>query len=96
MAISESKLRNIKSPYNGKPELSDRDGLTARITKHGVISFNFRFQWLGKPQLMKLVDYSKVKLSEAQEQVIKIRCAVFYQSGRKTPSFRGGVLRLKC
>ena len=77
MAISESKLRNIKSPYNGKPELSDRDGLTARITKHGVISFNFRFQWQGKAQRMKLGRYPEVKLAEARAQVTKLRRAVF-------------------
>ena len=71
MALSDSKLRNIKAPYTGKPELSDRDGLSARITKNAVISFNFRFQWFGKPQRMKIGRYPEVKLAEAREQVIK-------------------------
>lgn len=77
MAISDSKLRNIKAPYTGKPELSDRDGLSVRISKNAVISFNFRFQWFGKPQRMKVGRFPEVKLSEAREQVIKLRRAVF-------------------
>jgi len=77
MSLSDSKLRNIKAPYTGKPELSDRDGLTVRITKNAVISFNFRFQWFGKAQRMKVGRFPEVKLSEAREQVIKLRRAVF-------------------
>lgn len=42
MSLTDSKLRSIKAPYTGKSELFDRDGLTARITKNGVISFYFR------------------------------------------------------
>ena len=77
MALTDSKLRSIKAPYTGKSEIFDRDGLTARITKNGVISFNFRFQWFGKPQRMKLGRYPEIKLAEAREQVIKLRRAVF-------------------
>ena len=77
MALSDSKLRSIKAPYSGKPELTDRNGLTVRITKHGVVTFNFRFQWLGKTQRMSLGRYPEIKLAEAREQVIKLRRAVF-------------------
>ena len=76
MALSESKLRKIKAPYTDKAEVFDRDGLTARITKNAVISFNFRFQWLGKPQRLKIGRYPEIKLSEAREQVVKLRRAV--------------------
>lgn len=76
-ALKDSKLRSIKAPYAGKPELSDRDGLTVRITKNGVVTFNFRFQLLGKAQRMKLGCYPEIKLAEAREQVIKLRRAVF-------------------
>ncbi|MFT4837511.1 MAG: hypothetical protein ACI9IJ_002441 [Psychromonas sp.] len=77
MTLTDSKLRNIKAPYTGKSEIFDRDGLTARITKNAVISFNFRFQWVGKPQRMKIGRYPEVKLSEAREQVTALRRAVF-------------------
>ena len=77
MALTESKLRNIKAPYTDKSEIFDRDGLTARISKTGVIVFYFRFQWIGKSQRMKLGRYPEIKLTEAREQVIKLRRAVF-------------------
>lgn len=77
MALTESKLRNIKAPYTDKSEIFDRDGLTARISKKGVIVFYFRFQWIGKSQRMKLGRYPEIKLTEAREQVIKLRRAVF-------------------
>lgn len=77
MALTDSKLRNIKAPYNGKAEVFDRDGLTIRVSKTAVIVFYFRFQWLGKSQRMKLGRYPEIKLAEAREQVIKLRRAVF-------------------
>ena len=77
MSISDSKLRNIKAPYTGKSELTDRDGLNIRVSKHAVITFSFRFQWCGKPQRMKLGRYPEIKLTEAREQVIKLRRSVF-------------------
>lgn len=77
MLISDSKLRSIKAPYTGKFEISDRDGLTIRISKNAVITFNFRFNWLGKGQRMKIGRYPEIKLSEAREQVTVLRRAVF-------------------
>ena len=44
MALSDSKLRDTKLPYTGKAEIFDRDSLTARISKAGIIIFYFRFQ----------------------------------------------------
>jgi len=77
MSITNTELRKIKAPYTGKPELTDTNGLTVRITKKAVITFNFRFQWFGKPQRMSIGRYPEIKLSEAREQVIKLRRAVF-------------------
>jgi len=77
MALTDSKLRNIKAPYSGKPEIFDRDGLTVRISKTGVITFYFRFQWIRKSQRMKLGRYPEIKLAEARAQVVKLRREVF-------------------
>ena len=77
MALSDTKIRNIRAPYTGKAEIFDRDGLTVRISKTAVVIFNFRFQWFGKSQRMKLGRYPEIKLAEAREQVIKLRRAVF-------------------
>lgn len=57
MSLSDSKLRNIKAPYEGKTELADRDGLTVRITRNAIISFNYRFRWRGKQQRIKVGRY---------------------------------------
>ncbi|WP_017221390.1 tyrosine-type recombinase/integrase [Moritella dasanensis] len=77
MSITNTELRKIKAPYTGKPEITDTNGLTVRITKKAVITFNFRFQWFGKPQRMSIGRYPEVMLSEARAQVIKLRRAVF-------------------
>jgi integrase len=69
MALTDSKLRNIKSPYTGKPELADRDGLSARVSPKGVVSFNYRFRWQGKQQRIKLGRYPDVRLLEAREKI---------------------------
>ena len=66
MALSDSKLRNIKAPYQGKPEMADRDGLTVRITKTAIVTFNYRFRWRGKQQRIKIGRYPDVLLSEAR------------------------------
>ena len=66
MSLTDSKLRNIKSPYTGPVELADRDGLTARITKNAVIAFYYRFRWRGKQQRIKIGRYPDIKLSDAR------------------------------
>lgn len=54
MALTYLKLRSIKAPYVGTLEIFDRDGLTVRLTKNAVITFNFRFQWISNAQRMSL------------------------------------------
>ncbi len=73
MALSDSKLRNIKSPYTGNTELADRDGLSARVSPKGVISFNYRFRWQGKQQRIKVGRYPDIKLTEAREKISGFR-----------------------
>ena len=63
MALSDTKLRKIKAPYNGKTELSDRDGLSVRVSPKALITFNYRFRWEGKQQRIKPVCgvYPKIR-----------------------------------
>ena len=68
MPLSDSKLRNIKAPYAGKPELADRDGLTVRILRNKIITFNYRFRWLCKQQRIKICRYLDIKLVEARNK----------------------------
>lgn len=66
MRLSDRKLRNIKTPYTDKPELADHDVLTVRITRNAIITFNYRFRWLGNQQRIKIGCYSDGKLAEAR------------------------------
>jgi integrase len=76
MSLSDSKLRNIKTPYSGKREISDRDGLTVRITANAIISFNYRFRWQGKQQRIKVGRYPDIKLSDARIRAGEYRQAL--------------------
>ncbi len=79
MSLTDSKLRNIKSPYSGPLEVSDRDGLTVRISTNAVISFNYRFRWRGKQQRIKIGRYPETSLAEARQTAGEYRKAL--QSG---------------
>ena len=57
MPLTDTKLRRISKDYSGKPELADRDGLSARVSPKGIITFNYRFRWLGKQQRIKIGRY---------------------------------------
>lgn len=67
MAISDTKLRTIHGkPYSGPSEVSDADGLSARISPKGVILFQYRYRWAGKPQRLSIGRYPSVSLKEAR------------------------------
>lgn len=55
MAISDTKLRTIYGkPYSGPQEVADADGLSVRISPKGVIQFQYRYRWHGKPNRLGL------------------------------------------
>ncbi|XKM12712.1 site-specific integrase [Orbaceae bacterium ac157xtp] len=67
MSLSDTKLRAIlNKPYSGSPELTDADGLGVRVTPKGVISFQFRYRWKGKPVRLTLGRYPSMPLKEAR------------------------------
>lgn len=76
MALSDTKLRKIKAPYNGETELSDRDGLSVRISPKALITFNYRFRWEGKQQRIRLGRYPGLKLTDARKKVSDYRQAL--------------------
>lgn len=77
MPLTDSKLRNIKAPYKGTPELADRDGLTVRITPKAVITFNYRFRWECKQQRIKIGRYPATSLSDARDKAALFKQLVF-------------------
>jgi integrase len=73
MSLSDTKLRNIPKKYDGKPELADRDGLSVRVSPKGIITFNYRFRWLGKQQRIKIGRYPGISLADARKRVEKFK-----------------------
>ncbi len=77
MALSDSKLRAISGkPYDGKAELSDRDGLSVRVSPAGTVVFQYRFRFRGKPARVSLGRYPDVKLADARDFVPELRNAL--------------------
>jgi len=73
MSLTDTKLRSISKQYKGKPELADRDGLSARVSPKGIITFNYRFRWLGKQQRIKIGRYPGISLADARKRIEKYR-----------------------
>ncbi|HGM6858983.1 TPA: tyrosine-type recombinase/integrase [Serratia rubidaea] len=80
MAISDTKLRSIHGkPYSGSPEVSDADGLSARISPKGVITFQYRYRWHGKAQRLGIGRYPAVALKDARAITSELR--ILYDRG---------------
>lgn len=74
MALSDTKLRSIHGkPYSGAAEVTDGDGLSARITPTGTITFQFRYRWNGKPVRLTVGRYPSTTLKEARVIVGEMR-----------------------
>lgn len=54
-------------------EISDANGLSVRITPNGVIVFQYRYKFDGRPRRMTLGQYDQVSLKEAREMVSEYR-----------------------
>lgn len=68
--LTDTKLRKM----NGKPiekrmEIADANGLSIRVTPTGVIAFQYRYNFDGKPRRMTLGQYDSMSLKEARELV---------------------------
>ncbi|MCD2528742.1 site-specific integrase [Providencia huaxiensis] len=67
MALSDTKLRSLlNKPYSGKPELTDGDGLSARISPNGTIAFQYRYRWHGKAVRLTVGHYPTMTLKDAR------------------------------
>lgn len=74
MALSDTKLRSINGkPYSGAAEITDGDGLSARITPTGTITFQYRYRWNGKPVRLTVGRYPSTPLKDARVIVGEMR-----------------------
>ncbi|HIF9521142.1 integrase arm-type DNA-binding domain-containing protein [Photobacterium damselae subsp. damselae] len=66
-AFTDAWLRaRCGKPYDGKSEITYRDGLGVRISPKGRITWIYRFLLNGKPVKMKIGEYPSLKIKEAE------------------------------
>lgn len=97
MALSDTKLRSINGkPYSGPAEVTDADGLGARISPTGTIAFQYRFRWQGKPARVTIGRYPSTTLKDARITVGELR-ALYMKGVHPKTYFSGstGELTLK-
>src|SRR5262245_102522 len=78
--LTDKKLKALK-PKEIIYEVSDRDGLSVRVSRTGVITFQYRCRINGRPERFKLGRYGTVgqssrpemTLAEAREALQKAR-----------------------
>ena len=85
MAISDTKLRTIHGkPYSGPQEVADADGLSVRISPKGVIQFQYRYRWHGKPHRLGIGRYPSVSLKDARQITSDLRNLYFSGTDPRT------------
>jgi len=74
MPLNDTKLRKIDGkPYDGPVELPDGEGLSARISPKGMITFQLRYRIAGKLKRMKIGRYGAISLKEARDAADEYR-----------------------
>lgn len=74
MALTDSYLRSVLGKdSDGVFEKSDRDGLSARISRKGKVVFQIRYMLAGKQRRLDIGTYPGMSLKEARDENIKLR-----------------------
>lgn len=74
MPLSDTALRALLGKESEKVQTkSDRDGLSARISCKGKISFQYRYRWNGKGERVDIGTYPATSLKEAREEALRLR-----------------------
>lgn len=77
MAITDAWLKaNNKKPQESVIEKTDRDGLSARVTKKGRIVFQLRFRFSKKQHRLDIGTYPLISLKKAREQALKFKADI--------------------
>lgn len=77
MALSDTKLRKLSGkPYDGQAELPDGNGLSARISPKGTITFQLRYRFSGSFHRLKIGNYPEVTLKDARDKTAHYRSII--------------------
>jgi len=68
--LNDTQLRRINgNPWEGPPELTDKEGLSVRVSPKGKITFQFRYRYQGKPRRLSLGRYPGLTLKQARRDL---------------------------
>lgn len=74
MTLSNSKLKHIlNKPQSKRFDLTDRDGLAARVSEHGRITFQYRYRFNKKLKRLALGRFPDLTLAQARNKVPELR-----------------------
>jgi hypothetical protein len=74
VTISYSKLKSLlNKPRLKRFELTDRDGLNARVTQTGSISFQYRYRFQTVPKRLTLGCLPNLTLAQARNKIPQLR-----------------------
>ncbi len=74
MTLSHSKLLSyLNKSQNKRFDVTDRDGLSVRVSEGGRITFQFRYRFKGKPVRMSIGRFPEMQLSGARNSIVELR-----------------------
>jgi len=74
MALSDAALRSMLGKEYEKVQVkTDRDGLSARISRKGRITFQYRYRWNGQGERVDIGTYPATSLKEARDEALRMR-----------------------
>lgn len=74
MALTDAWLKaNSGKRISKSCEKTDRDGMSARISPNGKISFQIRYRHDGVPKRLKLGEYPRITLKKARDENDRLR-----------------------
>ena len=74
MTISHSKLKSLlNKPQSKRVEISDRDGLSVRVSQTGSLSFQYRYRFRAQAKRLYLGRYPDLTLAQARDKIPQLR-----------------------
>ena len=74
MTISHSKLKSLlNKPQSKRFEISDRDGLSVRVSQTGSLSFQYRYRFRAQAKRLYLGRYPDLTLAQARDKIPHLR-----------------------
>lgn len=73
MALTDTKIRNLKAPQAGVAKYADGHGLTLLVTHTGTKTFYLRTRVSGREQMFRVGAYGEISLAEARRLAEEMR-----------------------